>query len=247
MSLSGKTAVCTGAGRGIGRAICVKLAKNGANVVINYVGNDRAAGMTKELCEEAGGVAVLCKADVADFEDCAKIFKVCEESFGSPDILINNAGITRDNLIIRMTGEDFDKVMDVNLKGAFNCIKHCYRSMAKRRGGRIINITSVVGISGNIGQANYSASKAGLIGLTKSVAKEVAKRGVTVNAIAPGFIETEMTEVLPEEVKAAMLGSIPLSRFGSAEDVAELCCFLASDRAAYITGQVICVDGGMAM
>lgn len=243
--LNGKTAIVTGGGRGIGRAICVKLAELGANIVINYAGNDKEAELTKNLCTLAGAGAVLAKGDVSKMKTCEKIFEICEKNFGPPDILINNAGITRDNLILKMTPEDFDEVINVNLKGAFNCIKLAFRPMAKKRSGAIVNISSIVGIGGNAGQANYAASKAGLIGLTKSAAKEFAKRGVTVNAVAPGYIDTDMTSGFSDEMKNEMLKAIPLGRAGSGEDIASAVAFLCSGQAAYITGQVICVDGGM--
>lgn len=246
-TLAGKTAIVTGGSRGIGRLICSKLAALGVNIVINYAGNDKEAELTRDLCILAGAHVALVKGDVSKMKSCEKIFEVCEKSFGPPDILINNAGITRDNLIMRMTPEDFDAVIGVNLKGAFNCTKLAFRPMGKKRGGRIVNITSVVGIGGNAGQANYAASKAGLIGLTKSVAKEFSKRGITCNAVAPGFIETDMTANLSDELKSEMLKTIPLGRAGKSEDVAAVVAFLCSDEAAYITGQVICVDGGMSM
>ena len=240
--LEGKVALVTGAGRGIGATIAETLAREGAFVVVNYRGSGQAA---QELAEKIGGVAMQC--DVADFEACENMIKTMIETYGHLDILVNNAGITRDGLLMKMSEEEFDAVIDTNLKGAFNCIKHVSRQMLKQKGGRIINISSVSGVMGNAGQANYCASKAGVIGLTKSVAREIGSRGITVNAIAPGFIDTEMTAVLPDDVKKAMGEQIPLKRFGTTEDVAQAAVFLASDRAAYITGQVLCVDGGMAM
>lgn len=249
MFLSGKAAIVTGGSRGIGRAICVKLAKEGANVIINYAGNEAGALETKAQCENENndGKFVIYKADVSNFEECESMFKACEQELGALDILINNAGITKDNLIPRMSLEDFESVIDTNLKGAFNCVKLAYKPMTKKRAGRIVNITSVVGINGNAGQANYSASKAGLIGLTKSTAKELAKRNITVNAIAPGFIGSDMTDKLSETVKENILKLIPLGKIGNPEDVAEMAAFLCGDMSSYITGQVINVDGGMAM
>jgi len=241
VELTNKTVIVTGGGRGIGRAICQKLSSLGARIVINYAGNDAEAEKTRDLCPES----VLVKGDVSDISCCREILRVCEEQFGAPGILVNNAGIARDNLLLRMSEEDFDRVLSVNLKGAFNLIKLAARPMLRQKGGRIVNIASVVGICGNAGQANYAASKAGLIGLTKSAAKELAPRGITVNAVAPGFIDTDMTAALDEELKKEMLKGIPLGRSGSGEDVANVVAFLCSDLAGYITGQVIHVDGGM--
>ncbi|MDR0818502.1 MAG: 3-oxoacyl-[acyl-carrier-protein] reductase [Oscillospiraceae bacterium] len=241
MNLTGKTAIVTGAGRGIGREICLRLSDLGANVVINYAGNDAEAAKTLSLCQNA----VTVKADVSDEKECKRIFDVCGEKFGTPDILINNAGITKDNLLMRMNESDFDRVLDVNLKGAFNCVKLASRPMMKAKYGRIVNISSVVALSGNVGQVNYVASKAGLIGLTKASALELAARGITVNAVAPGFIETDMTASLTEEVRAKMASQIPLGYFGEPKDVAETVAFLCSDGARYITGQVISVNGGI--
>lgn len=242
-----KVAVVTGASRGIGRAIAVELARTGAFVVINYNGSKEKAEEVKAQIESEGGEAAVYQCNVADFQACQAFFEDVIKTYGSVDILVNNAGITRDGLLMRMSEEDFDRVIDTNLKGAFNCIRHVSRQMLKQRKGRIINMASVVGISGNAGQANYAASKAGVIGLTKSVAKELASRGVTVNAIAPGFIETDMTEVLPESVKEATSKMIPMGSFGKPEDIAKAVAFLASDGARYITGQVLSIDGGMAM
>lgn len=245
--LSGKTAVVTGGSRGIGRAIALKLAGLGANIVLNY---NNSIGAVEEVIKEieaAGGTATAVQGDVSVFQDAEKIVKTAVEKFGSLDILVNNAGITKDGLLLRMKEEDFDRVIDVNLKGAFNCIRHASAIMLKQRSGRIINISSVVGITGNAGQVNYAAAKAGIIGVTKSAAKELASRGITVNAVAPGYIDTSMTEVLAEKTKELILGSIPLKRMGRPEDVAEAVAFLASESAAYITGQVIHVDGGMVM
>lgn len=245
MEFDGKTVIVTGGGRGIGRAVCAGFAKEGANIVINYSGNESAALETKRICESFGAKAEIIKADVSDYVASAGIVEYAIKTFGSADILVNNAGITADGLIMRMSEQDFDKVIAVNLKGTFNCIKHVTRNMSRQHYGRIINISSVVGISGNAGQINYSASKAGIIGITKSAAKELASRNVTVNAIAPGFIETDMTDALKDEIKSGMLADIPLGRFGQAEDIANAAVFLASEKAAYITGQVISVNGGM--
>ncbi len=245
--LSGKVAVVTGASRGIGRAIAMKLAEAGACVVINYNGSaDKAEAVRKEI-EEKGGKASVCQCNVSDFGACEKFIQDVIAEHGRLDILVNNAGITRDGLLMKMTEEDFDAVLDTNLKGTFNCIRFASRQMLKQRSGRIINMSSVSGVMGNAGQANYSASKAGVIGLTKATARELASRHITVNAIAPGFIETEMTEVLSDSVKEEAVKQIPLGSFGKTEDIANLAVFLASEQANYITGQVINVDGGMAM
>ena len=246
MELSGKTAIVTGGSRGIGRAVCAAFAAEGANVVINYSGNETAALETKALCEKAGAKAEIIRANVADYTESAGIIEFAIKTFGGVDILVNNAGITADNLIMRMSEEDFDKVISVNLKGAFNCIKHITRTFTRQRSGRIINISSIVGITGNAGQINYAASKAGIIGMTKSAAKELASRNITVNAIAPGFIETDMTDKLSDAIKEKMLADIPLGKFGQAEDIAQAALFLASERARYITGQILSVNGGMA-
>lgn len=241
--LKGKTAVITGAAKGIGRATAIRFAKEGCNIVLNYRSN-----VSDKLITEIEGYGVECmpfKADVSKFDEAEMLIKEAKKKFGSVDVLVNNAGITRDMLIMRMSEDEFDSVISTNLKGAFNTIRFASNIMLKQRAGAIINMSSVVGLIGNAGQANYAASKAGVIGLTKATAKELAARGVTCNAIAPGFIETDMTEVLSDEVKNQMLASIPLKRFGNADEVAEVCVFLAKNR--YITGQVINVDGGMVM
>jgi len=243
----GKNVVVTGGSRGIGRAIAIEFGKKGANVVINYVSSDAEAEKVAEEIKSLGGNAILVKGDVSSFEEGKKLIDETVKVFGTIDILINNAGITKDGLIMRMKEEHFDKVIDINLKGVFNTCKSAVAHMLKQRSGKIINISSVVGVVGNAGQANYAASKAGVIGLTKSIAKEVGARGVTVNAVAPGFIKSDMTDVLSEKVKDGMLGLIPLNRFGNVEDVARTVVFLASEGGDYITGQVINVDGGMVM
>lgn len=243
----GKNVVVTGGSRGIGRAIAIEFGKKGANVVINYVSSDAEAEKVAEEIKSLGGNAILVKGDVSSFEEGKKLIDETVKVFGTIDILINNAGITKDGLIMRMKEEHFDKVIDINLKGVFNTCKSAVSHMLKQRSGKIINISSVVGVVGNAGQANYAASKAGVIGLTKSIAKEVGARGITVNAVAPGFIKSDMTDVLSEKVKDGMLGLIPLNRFGNVEDVARTVVFLASEGGDYITGQVINVDGGMVM
>ncbi len=247
MDLKGKVAVVTGASRGIGKAVAFKLASFGANIAMNYAGNEQAALETKSEIE-ALGVKVLCeKVDVSDFDQVKGFMDSVAKEFGSIDILVNNAGITKDTLLMKMKEDDWDRVIDVNLKGVFNCTKSVTRQMMKQRSGRIINMTSIVGITGNAGQGNYCAAKAGVIGLTKATARELASRNINVNAIAPGFIATDMTDVLKDDIKDAMLSKIPLGKFGQAEDVANAVAFLASDMSAYITGQVINVDGGFVM
>ncbi len=245
--LKDKTALITGASRGIGRAIALELAKKGAYVIVNYNGSKAAAEETAAVIEAAGGRAKICQCNVSDYKACEKLISDIMEKCGKIDILVNNAGITRDNLLMRMSEEDFDEVLNTNLKGAFHTMRLVSRYMLKQRSGRIINMASVVGVAGNAGQVNYAASKAGVIGMTKSAAKELASRGITVNAVAPGFIETDMTGKLSDKVKEQAVSQIPLGRFGSTEDVAKAVAFLASDDAGYITGQVLHVDGGMVM
>lgn len=245
MGMQGTTVIITGGNTGIGREIALSFGQKKANVVINYIVNEEAAEDTVQHIKNFGGNAIMVYGDVTKLDDCQTVVKTAMDQFGTVDVLINNSGITRDNLILRMKEEDFDQVINVNLKGSWNMCKAVARIMSKQRSGRIINISSVVGIMGNAGQSNYVASKAGLIGLTKSLAKELGARGVTVNAVAPGFIKTKMTEDLPEEVKQAYMKQIPLGVFGTPEDVANACLFLASSKASYITGQVLSVNGGM--
>ena len=242
-----RSAIVTGGGKGIGRAVCLALAEQGVNVAVNYAGSQSAAEETAALCREKGVQAMAVQADVAQADQVEALFAKATEAFGRLDILVNNAGITRDNLIVRISEEDFDAVLSTNLKGAFLCCKKAARLMMRQRTGRIVNISSVVGLRRHPGQANYCASKAGLIGLTKSLAKELSSRHVTVNAVAPGFIDTDMTRVLPEAARDAILSQVPLGTFGHPEDVAAAVAFFASEQAGYITGQVLCVDGGMAM
>jgi len=247
MQLKGKTAVVTGGSRGIGRAIALELASCGANVVVNYTRNSKAADEVVAEIEAMGLSGMAVKADVSIASEVENLVNEVLKTFGSIDILVNNAGITRDNLIIRMTEKEFDEVINTNLKGAFICTKAVSRVMIKQKSGKIINVSSVVGIVGNAGQSNYAAAKAGLIGFTKSMAKELAKRNINVNAVAPGFIQTDMTSVLPENVKEEFIKSIPLMRAGKPEDIANTVLFLASEYSDYITGQVINIDGGMVM
>ena len=250
MKLSNKVALVTGGLKGIGRATVMELATQGADIALNYRASEKNKVLAEELVKELKdlGRDVLCvEGDISHEEDVENIFKNIKKYFGHLDILVNNAGITRDGLLMRMSEEDFDAVLDTNLKGAFHTIQAVSRQMLKQRSGRIVNISSVVGVSGNAGQANYAASKAGIIGLTKSAAKELASRGITVNAIAPGFIKTDMTDVLSDKVKENIAASIPMGSMGTTEDVAKAAAFLASDGARYITGQVLRVDGGMAM
>lgn len=247
MLLDGKCALVTGASRGIGRAIAVKLASEGAKVALNYAGNAAAAEEVKKEIEASGGQAITVQADVSDPASVEAMIQTVVDAFGQIDILVNNAGITRDGLLLRMKDEDFDAVINTNLKGIFYTTKLVSKLMMKKRFGRIVNMASVVGLTGNAGQTNYAAAKAGVIGFSKSAAKELAARGITVNMVAPGFIETDMTAVIPEKAKEAMMGGIPLGRAGKPEDVANAVLFLVSDQAAYITGQVLKVDGGMVM
>ena len=242
-----KIAIVTGAGRGIGKEIAKTLAAKGALVIVNYCGSAKRAEETVQEIEAAGGKAEALQCDISDFTKAGEMMDYVIKTYGRVDILVNNAGITRDGLLMKMSEEDFDAVLNTNLKGAFNCMRHVARQMVKQRGGRIINISSVSGVMGNAGQVNYSASKAGIIGMTKSAARELASRGITVNAVAPGFVNTEMTEVLSDSVKEAATAQIPLKTFGETKDIAYAVAFLASDEARYITGQVLCVDGGMAM
>jgi 3-oxoacyl-[acyl-carrier protein] reductase len=245
--LEGKVALVTGASRGIGRAIAISLAQAGANVAVNYAGNESAAADVVAHIESLGRKAIKIRANVGSSDEVDAMVKLTLETYGQLDILVNNAGITRDNLIMRMKDDEFDEVINTNLKGVFNCVRSVTRTMMKQRSGRIINISSVVGMLGNPGQANYAAAKAGVIGLTKSAARELASRGITVNAIAPGFITTDMTDKLTDEMKAQLLLQIPLARFGQPDDIARTVLFLASDEASYMTGQTLHIDGGMYM
>lgn len=244
-SLENKTAIVTGGSRGIGKAIAMKLGKLGASIVLNYRSNNDVLKSTIKELEELNINVIAVQADISDYKECEKMMKIAVDNFNTIDILVNNAGITADNLILRMKEEEFDKVIETNLKGTFNCVKHCSPIMIKKRYGKIINISSVVGITGNVGQCNYAAAKAGVIGFTKSLAKELASRSINVNAIAPGFIETDMTNTLSDKAKDKIIGNIPLKRIGKVEEIAELVGFLASDSSSYITGQVINIDGGM--
>lgn len=247
MSEGKKTALITGGGKGIGKYITIKLAEDGYNVVINYSKSSNDAFEVAKIASSYGVDAYTLKCDISDFNQTESMINKIIEIYGQIDVVVNNAGITKDNLLLKMSEEDWDKVINTNLKGTFNVIKFASKYMIKRRKGKIINISSVVGIVGNAGQSNYAASKAGIIGLTKSCAKELASRGITVNAIAPGFIETEMTNVLNDKIKSEMLNSIPLKRVGKPQDIANVVSFLASYASNYITGQVINVDGGMVM
>lgn len=245
--LTDKTALVTGASRGIGRAVAKMLAAQGAYVYVNYLGSEQAAQETVSEIVKDGGNAEAIQCNVADFKQCGDMVAAIMKKSGRLDILVNNAGITRDGLLMKMSEEDFDQVMDINLKGTFHTIRHASRFMLKQRSGKIVNITSVSGVLGNAGQANYSASKAGVIGLTKSAARELASRGICVNAVAPGYVKTDMTSVLSEQVKEQMLAQIPLGRAALPEEIAGVVLFLASEQSAYMTGQVLHVDGGMAM
>jgi 3-oxoacyl-[acyl-carrier protein] reductase len=248
MRLADKTAIVTGASRGIGRAIAIALASEGAAVIINYASSEDAAKETLAAIEEVGGRGVIVQGNVAKIEDCENLVKAALDNFGKIDILVNNAGITRDNIVARMKPQEWQDVLDTNLTGAFNCTKAAMRPLLKQKtGGRIINVSSVIGLAGGAGQANYAAAKAGIIGMTKSLARELAGRQITVNAVAPGYIDTEMTTVLPDNLKEEMLRQIPLGRTGTPQDIAEAVTFLASGAAAYITGIVLAVDGGLVM
>jgi 3-oxoacyl-[acyl-carrier protein] reductase len=245
--MEGRVAVVTGGGRGIGRAIALKLAEGGAKVAISYRSNDAAAEETAELVRKTGAECETFKGDVASVGDVDALVKGVGEAFGPVEILVNNAGMRRDNILLRMKDAEFDEVLATNLKGMYLCTRTVLRGMVRARWGRIVNISSVVGLIGNVGQANYAAAKAGMIGFTKSVAREVANRGITVNAVAPGYVETELTKGLPEEVKGRILGQVPAGRFGEPTEIAEVVAFLAGEGAAYVTGQTITVDGGMVM
>ena len=247
MNLTGKVALVTGASRGIGQATAIDLAKAGADIVVNFIGNEAVAQETVEAIEALGRKAIKIKADVGNAEDVQAMVDEAVAAFGHIDILVNNAGITRDGLLIRMKDSDWDDVLNINLKGVYLVTKAVAKLMVKQRAGRIINMTSVSGVTGNVGQANYAAAKAGVIGFTKTCAKELATRGITVNAVAPGFIETAMTDVLPEKIKEGIAATVPFGRMGQPEEIASVVTFLASDFASYITGQVLNVDGGMVM
>ena len=247
MTMKESVALVTGGSRGIGRAICLELARQGAAVAVNYAGNEAAALETVEACRALGVEAEAFRADVADPEACDKLIQAVKERFGKLDILVNNAGITRDGLLMTAKAEDFDRVLDTNLKGAYFCMKAASKLMMRQRYGRVINLSSVVGLRGNAGQTSYAASKAGILGLTKSAAKELATRGVTVNAVAPGFVGTEMTDAMPEAARTAALATIPAGRMADPDEIARAVEFFAAEGSSYITGQVLCVDGGMAV
>ncbi len=245
--MEGRVALVTGAGRGIGRAIAVRLAREDAKVAISYHSNDTAAGETAELVQGAGGECKTFKGDIASPEDVEALIEAVGKTFGPVEILVNNAGIRQDNILLRMKDAEFDEVLRTNLKGTYLCTRAVLRRMVRARWGRIVNISSVVGLLGNAGQANYAASKAGIIGFTKSVAREVAGRGITVNVVAPGYVETELTGSLSEDIKGQIMGQVPMGRFGKPQEIAEVVAFLAGDGAGYVTGQTISVDGGMVM
>lgn len=245
--MKNQVVIVTGGSRGIGRAVCLRFAQEGVHIVLNYTANEAAAEEVAVLCRAFGVTAIIVKADVSKSEECEALFARALTINGRVDILVNNAGITKDGLIIRMKEEDFDAVIDVNLKGTFLCMKNAAKIMMKQRYGRIINMSSVIGIRGNAGQVNYAASKAGIIGMTKSLAKELASRGVTVNAVAPGMIETDMTNILSEKIKEEVVKEIPVQYMGKPEDVAEVVAFFAKEETSYVTGQILCVDGGMAI
>ena len=247
MTMKESVALVTGGGRGIGRAICLELARQGAAVAVNYAGSEQAARETAEACRALGAQAEIFQADVSDPAACEALVKAVKDRFGKLDILVNNAGVTRDGLLLTAREEDFDRVLDTNLRGVYFCMKAAAKVMVRQRYGRIVSMSSVVGLRGNPGQTNYAASKAGIIGLTKAAAKELASRGITVNAVAPGFIDTDMTAAMPEKAREAMQSTIPLGRPGAPEDVAKAVAFFAQPDSAYITGQVLCVDGGMAV
>ncbi len=245
--MEGRVALVTGGGRGIGRAIAVRLAESGAKVAVSYRANDEAAEETARLVREAGAECEFFKGDVASSDDVAALIKGVNEAFGPVEILVNNAGTTRDNIMMRMKDAQFDEVIATNLKGTYLCTRAVLRGMVRARWGRIISVSSVVGLIGNAGQANYAASKAGIIGFTKSIAREVGNRGITANTVAPGYIKTELTAGLPEEITERVLGQVPIGRLGEPEEVAEVVAFLAGEGAAYVTGQTLAVDGGMVM
>ena len=247
MELQGKVALVTGGSRGIGRSICIELARLGAVVAVNFAGGTAAAQETVERIQAAGGTAESFQADVSVPEQCERLVQAVKERFGRLDILVNNAGVTRDGLLMTAREEDFDRVLDTNLKGAYFCMKAAAKVMVRQRSGRIINLSSIVGLRGNPGQTGYAASKAGILGLTKAAAKELAGRNITVNALAPGFIETDMTAAMPEKARQAMLSTIPMARPGQPEEVARAAAFFAGEGSGYITGQVLCIDGGMAV
>ncbi len=247
MTMQESVALVTGGSRGIGRAICLELARQGAAVAVNYAGSEQAALETVEACRALGAEAEAFRADVSRPEACEELVQAVKDRFGRVDILVNNAGITRDGLLMTAKAEDFERVLDTNLKGAYFCMKAAAKVMVRQRYGRVVNLSSVVGLRGNPGQTGYAASKAGILGLTKAAAKELAARNITVNAVAPGFIDTDMTAVLPEKAREAMLSTIPMGKPGVPEDVARAAAFFARPESAYVTGQVLCVDGGMAV